>query len=122
MGCQTKKYFAQILRNKSEQKRVFVTYLLETLLNVTLYCNRRPKKAETDAATIDPTTGQATVAEEVPGAGAGDSMVAAVAELTNTAETKRATKKLLTFLISIIIIIYLFILDDGFVCVFYLMP
>ncbi|WZY84149.1 hypothetical protein YC2023_030533 [Brassica napus] len=85
---------------------------------------RRAKKAESDAATIEPTTGKATVAEEVPGAGAGDSMVAAVAELTNTAETKRATKKLLTFLISIIIIIiiYLFILDDGFVCVFYLMP
>ncbi|KAL0717524.1 hypothetical protein Bca4012_066846 [Brassica carinata] len=59
---------------------------------------------------MEPTTGKATVAEEVPGAGAGDSMVAAVAELTNTAETKRATKKLLTFLISIIIIIiYLFL-------------
>ncbi|KAF2615265.1 hypothetical protein F2Q70_00010221 [Brassica cretica] len=54
---------------------------------------RRAKKAESDAPTMDPTTGKATVAEEVPGAGAGDSMVAAVAELTNTAETKRATKK-----------------------------
>ena len=69
---------------------------------------------------MDPTTGKATVAEEVPGAGAGDSMVAAVAELTNTAETKRATKKLLTFLISIIIIIYLFWM--MVLCVFYLMP
>lgn len=59
------------------------------------------------------------VAEEVPGAGAGDSMVAAVAELTNTAEKKRATKKLLMFFISIISSVYflfLFIFDVwGFI-------
>ncbi|KAL0899514.1 hypothetical protein Bca101_083475 [Brassica carinata] len=51
---------------------------------------------------MEPTTGKATLAEEVPGAGAGDSMVAEVAELINTAETKRATKNLLTLFISII--------------------
>ncbi|CAH8334498.1 unnamed protein product [Eruca vesicaria subsp. sativa] len=39
------------------------------------------KKAESDAATMEPTTGKATVAEEAPGAGAGDSMVAEVMAL-----------------------------------------
>ncbi|WZY73119.1 hypothetical protein YC2023_005359 [Brassica napus] len=62
-----------------------------------IYCKRRAKKAESDAATMEPTTGKATVAEEAPGAGAGDSMVAAVAELTSTTETKRATKKFFVF-------------------------
>ncbi|KAL0857160.1 hypothetical protein Bca101_062314 [Brassica carinata] len=65
--------------------------LTKSLMNVKR--KRRAKKAESDAATMDPTTGKATVAEEAPGAGAGDSMVAAVAELTSTAETNRATKK-----------------------------
>ena len=72
-----------------------------------IYCKRRAKKAESDAATMEPTTGKATVAEEAPGAGAGDSMVAAVAELTSTTETKRATKKLLIFFIAIISFLFI---------------
>lgn len=68
---------------------------------------------------MEPTTGKATVAEEVPGAGAGDSIVAAVTELTNTAEIKRATKKLLTFLNCIISFCFFVFLLLCFCVVFY---
>lgn len=88
----------------------FVIFLLliDRGLFVFFYCKRRAKKAESDAATMEPTTGKATVAEEAPGDGAGDSIVAAVTELTNTAEIKRATKMLLMFFISIISCVFFF--------------
>lgn len=64
---------------------------------------------------MEPTTGKATVAEEAPGDGAGDSIVAAVTELTNTAEIKRATKMLLMFFISIISCVF-FLFFFPFCC------
>ena len=106
-----------ILRIKSEQnKKAFSSASLRRHSITSLYCKRITKKAESDAATMETTTGKATVAEEVPGAGAGDSMVAEVAELINTAETKRATKNLLTLFISIIFFGLLF---GCLFCVFF---
>lgn len=105
-----------ILRIKSEQNKKEFSSASLRRHSITSYCKRITKKAESDAATMETTTGKATVAEEVPGAGAGDSMVAEVAELINTAETKRATKNLLTLFISIIFFGLLF---GCLFCVFF---